>query len=62
MFSQFKKVDGCYWVSNEFGEKKGYKSLNALFVGEYYYQNLGIVSLILSASILLVVGILAVAN
>ena len=59
MFSQFKKVDGCYWVEERPGSKTGYKTLHDLFGGEFYYGYIAMALFGLSAVCYIIAGVLA---
>jgi hypothetical protein len=59
MFSQFKKVDGCYWVQETSTSKVGYKTLHDLFGGEFYYGYIAMALFGLSAVCYIIAGVLA---
>jgi hypothetical protein len=59
MFSQFKKVNGCYWVQETSTSKVGYKTLNDLFAGEFYYGYIAMALFGLSAVCYIIAGVLA---
>ena len=59
MFSQFKKVNGLYWVEERPGYRHGYKTLHDLFAGEFYYGYIAMVLFGLSAVCYIIGGVLA---